>query len=420
MINATIITIGDELLIGQVIDTNSAWMAQQLNLIGIAVKRRIAVGDNKQDIIDALNQERQKSELIFLTGGLGPTADDITKPLLADYFGGKLVVNQEVETHIRNLFEETLKKPVTERNLKQAEIPDTCVPLFNALGTAPGMMFEDNNLTCISLPGVPVEMMGLMEHAVIPMLKAKFKTAQIIHKTLVTFNVGESVLADMLETFESSLPTEIGLAYLPNHGMVRLRLSTTLEDSTDAKALNLINSKFDEMKNIVQAFVIAEKDMTMEEIVSEMLKQKNKKFATAESCTGGYIAHLISAIAGASAYYEGSMITYSYDAKESMLGVSNQTLQTNGAVSEAVVLEMANGLFTKINTDYVVAVSGIMGPGGGMPDKPVGTVWMAAGKKGAIRAKKYHFRFNRSKNIHLTAMYALNMVRESLIEDSNS
>jgi nicotinamide-nucleotide amidase len=420
MINATIITIGDELLIGQVIDTNSAWMAQQLNLIGIAVKRRIAVGDNKQDIIDALNQARNSTDLIFLTGGLGPTADDITKPLLAEYFGGKLVVNQDVENHIRRLFEETLKKPVTERNLKQAEIPDNCLPLFNVLGTAPGMMFEDKNLTCISLPGVPVEMMGLMEYAVIPRLKSKFKTSQIIHKTLVTFNVGESVLADMLETFESSLPNEIGLAYLPNHGMVRLRLSATLGDSTDTKALNLINSKFDEMKKIVQAFVIAEKDMTMEEIVSEMLKEKNKKFATAESCTGGYIAHLISAIAGASAYYEGSMVTYSYDAKESMLGVSNQTLQMNGAVSEAVVLEMANGLFTKMDVDYVVAVSGIMGPGGGMPDKPVGTVWMAAGKKGSIRAKKYHFRFNRSKNIQLTAMYALNMVRECLIEDSNS
>jgi len=420
MINATIITIGDELLIGQVIDTNSAWMAQQLNLIGISVKRRIAVGDDKQAITDVLNQERATSNLIFLTGGLGPTADDITKPLLAEYFGGKLIVNQEVENHIRHLFEVTLKKPISERNLKQAEIPDTCVPLFNALGTAPGMMFEEKDLICISLPGVPVEMMGLMEQAVIPLLKAKYQTTQIVHKTLVTFNVGESVLADMLEDFEGSLPKEIALAYLPNHGMVRLRLSTTLSNDSNPVELSSINKKFDELKNIVQAFVIAEKDMSMEEIVSEMLKQKNKKFATAESCTGGYIAHLISAISGASAYYEGSMVTYSYDAKECMLGVSNQTLQVNGAVSEAVVLEMANGLFTKINTDYVVAVSGIMGPGGGMPDKPVGTVWMAAGRKGEIKAKKYHFRFNRTKNIQLTAMYALNMVRESILEDSNS
>jgi nicotinamide-nucleotide amidase len=409
--NATIITIGDELLIGQVIDTNSAWIAQKLNAIGIKVLRRVAVGDNKHAIIDVLNQERKTSNLILMTGGLGPTADDITKPLLAQYFGGTLISNAEVEAHIRQLFEFTLKKPVTERNLKQAEIPNVCKPLFNRLGTAPGMLFEDDGLICISLPGVPVEMMGLMEEAVLPELKKRFDLLPIRHKTVVTFGTGESVLADMLESFEASLPATVSLAYLPNHGMVRLRLSCS---DHEVELENL----FEELKSIVKESMIADEDFTMEQIVSQLLKKNQKQLATAESCTGGYIAHLISAIPGASEYYQGSMITYSYDAKEKMLGVSHETLVTYGAVSEQVVLEMANGLLNQVQTDYAVAVSGIMGPGGGMPDKPVGTVWMAAGRKGKVKARKYQLRFNRSKNIQLTAMFALNMVRESLLEDS--
>ena len=410
--NASIITIGDELLIGQVVDTNSAWMAQQLNAIGVKVIRRVAVGDNKTEITEALNQERKRASLIFLTGGLGPTADDITKPLLAEYFGGKMIVNKEVENHILHLFEVTLKKPATARNLKQAEIPDNCKPLFNRLGTAPGMLFEEEGLICISLPGVPVEMMGLMEDAVIPELKNRFSLHPLVHKTIVTFGVGESVLADMLENFEGTLPPSVSLAYLPNHGMVRLRLSTS--DSSMQ-----LEKWFEEMHSIVREHVIASEDMTMEQIVSGLLKKHEKKLVTAESCTGGYIAHLISGIAGASAYYEGSMITYSYEAKETMLGVKHETLVEYGAVSEQVVLEMANGILEKVKTDYAVAVSGIMGPGGGMPDKPVGTVWMAAGRKGKVTARKYQLRFNRAKNIQLTAMYALNMVRESLLEDAN-
>jgi nicotinamide-nucleotide amidase len=221
------------------------------------------------------------------------------------------------------------------------------------------------------------------------------------------------VLADMLETFESSLPSSVSLAYLPNHGMVRLRLSSSDHEAD-------LENLFEELKSIVKESMIADEDFTMEQIVSDLLKKNHKQLATAESCTGGYIAHLISAIPGASEYYQGSMITYSYDAKEKMLGVSHETLVTYGAVSEQVVLEMANGLLDKVQTDYAVAVSGIMGPGGGMPDKPVGTVWMAAGRKGKIKAKKYQLRFNRSKNIQLTAMFALNMVRESLLEDSTT
>jgi nicotinamide-nucleotide amidase len=371
----------------------------------------VAVGDNKHAIIDVLNQERKTSNLILMTGGLGPTADDITKPLLAQYFGGTLISNAEVEAHIRQLFEFTLKKPVTERNLKQAEIPNVCKPLFNRLGTAPGMLFEDDGLICISLPGVPVEMMGLMEEAVLPELKKRFDLLPIRHKTVVTFGTGESVLADMLESFEASLPATVSLAYLPNHGMVRLRLSCS---DHEVELENL----FEELKSIVKESMIADEDFTMEQIVSQLLKKNQKQLATAESCTGGYIAHLISAIPGASEYYQGSMITYSYDAKEKMLGVSHETLVTYGAVSEQVVLEMANGLLNQVQTDYAVAVSGIMGPGGGMPDKPVGTVWMAAGRKGKVKARKYQLRFNRSKNIQLTAMFALNMVRESLLEDS--
>jgi nicotinamide-nucleotide amidase len=253
-------------------------------------------------------------------------------------------------------------------------------------------------------------MMGLMEDAVLPELSRRFPLAVVRHRTAVTFGTGESVLADMLEGFEKEIPASVSLAYLPNHGMVRLRLSTSDEN------VNL-DEIFHRLCKIVSESLIAFEDLSMEQIVSELLKKHNKKVATAESCTGGYIAHLISAIVGASSYYEGSMITYSYDAKEMMLGVKHETLVEFGAVSEQVVLEMAYGLLERVQSDYAVAVSGIMGPSGGLPDKPVGTVWMAAGSKANVKARKYQIRFNRSKNIQITAMYALNMLRESILED---
>jgi nicotinamide-nucleotide amidase len=407
MIRACIITIGDELLIGQVIDTNSAWMARMLNRIGIPVLRRIAVGDNRNSILDALESESHKAELILMTGGLGPTADDITKPLLNEYFGGNLVKNAAVESHLEALFEHVLKRPLTERNRQQAMLPDVCEPLFNRLGTAPGMWFKQKGKIFISLPGVPAEMKALMEEEVLPRLIKKWNITPIEHRTLVTFGVGESALADQLIDFENQLPAPLSLAYLPNHGLVRLRLT-----DRSGKATDLLDVEFEKLNQIIGNQVIVTEDLTMEEIVGKKLLANQQTVATAESCTGGYIAHLLSRIPGASRYYEGSMITYSYQAKEDMLGVSHETLVQHGAVSEAVVLEMAQGLLNHTNATYTIAVSGILGPSGGLPDKPVGTVWMAVGHRTQTFSRKYHFRFDRAKNIELTAMYALNFLRE--------
>ncbi len=406
MIKASIITIGDELLIGQVIDTNSAWIAQQLNSIGIPVLRRVAVGDQWNEIWNALDEESKKADVIFITGGLGPTADDITKPLLCKYFDGKMVLSKEALENVTHLFEKIFKRPITERNIKQAEVPDTCKVIINKRGTASGMHFEKNGTLYFSLPGVPFEMMGMIEDDILPQLASSFNLPKITHKTLVTYGIGESMLADLLKDFEENLPSNIKLAYLPNHGIVRLRLTSAKLESD-----NIIDDQFEILKNAVSEYLVTTEDEGMEQVIGKMLLSRNETVGTAESCTGGYISHLISSVPGASAYYEGSMITYSYAAKEKSLQVKKSTLETQGAVSEEVVIEMANGLLKQLNTTYAIAVSGIMGPGGGMPEKPVGTVWIAVANEKKSIAKKFHFRFNRQKNIQLTAMNALNMLR---------
>jgi nicotinamide-nucleotide amidase len=406
MIKASIITIGDELLIGQVIDTNSAWIAQQLNSIGIPVLRRIAVGDQWDEIWSALDEESKKVDLIFITGGLGPTADDITKPLLCKYFNGNLILNQYALENVTHLFEKIFKRPITERNIKQAEVPDTCKVIINKKGTASGMQFEKNGILYFSLPGVPFEMMRMIEDDILPLLKSSFKLPNITHKTLVTYGIGESMLADLLQSFEDNLPTHIKLAYLPNHGVVRLRLT-----STSAETNQEIKNQFEILQTCVKDYLVTDEDEGMEQVIGKMLSLRNQTIGTAESCTGGYIAQLISSVPGASAYYEGSMVTYSYAAKEKSLQVKKSTLECQGAVSEEVVIEMANGLLNQLNTTYAIAVSGIMGPGGGMPEKPVGTVWIAIASERKTIAQKFHFRFNRQKNIQLTAMNALNMLR---------
>jgi nicotinamide-nucleotide amidase len=415
MTNASIITIGDELLIGQVIDTNSAWMAQQLNKAGIRVKRRVAVGDIWDEIWNALDEEAKQSDIILITGGLGPTADDITKPLLCKYFGGKMIVDEASLNNVKALFEKIFKRPITERNIKQAEVPDNCRVILNKLGSAPGMLFEKEGKVFVSMPGVPFEMQGMMEHDVIKILSDKFNASYIAHRTLLTFGIGESSLADMIADFENALPDFIKLAYLPNYGMVRLRISASGNEKE--KIDTVIDELFNNLQKLVKDYLVTTEDEPMEKVVGKLLLQKQKTVSTAESCTGGYIAHLITAMPGSSAYYEGSVVSYSYGAKEDLLNVKNNTLVTFGAVSEEVVNEMAKGILQKLKTDYAIAVSGIMGPGGGMPDKPVGTVWIAVANKQRIAAKKIHFRFNRTKNIQLTAVNALNMLRQFILEE---
>ena len=385
-VNASIITIGDELLIGQVVDTNSSWISRELNKTGVEVIRRVAVGDSYDEIWKTLDKESEEADIILITGGLGPTSDDITKPLLCDYFGGKMVVNEDALQNVKYLFEQVFKRPVSAINLLQAEVPDVCEVIQNKRGTAPGMIFHKGKTLYISMPGVPYEMQGIMEASVIPMLKEKFELPVIVHRTILTAGIGESALAEVIKEFEDALPRDIKLAYLPNYGMVRLRLSTS---GFDRKLIEEnINKHFQELKSLTKEYIVTDVDDSMPVVLGKILKAKNKTVSTAESCTGGYISHLITLVPGSSDYYAGSIISYSYDVKQTLLGVHENTLTTYGAVSEQTVTEMLKGLLEKLNTDYGVAVSGIMGPGGGTEDKPVGTVWIAVGNKKIIKPKK--------------------------------
>ena len=417
MITASIITIGDELLIGQVVDTNSAWMAQELNKAGVWVQHRIAVGDVWNDIWQSLNEEAKRSDIILITGGLGPTADDITKPLLCEYFGGKMVMDQPTLEHVTYLFEHVFKRPMPllDRNKKQAEVPDVCTVLKNERGTAPGMLFEKDGKIFISLPGVPHEMKGLMTDKVLPLLKVRFDMPHIGHRTLLTAGVGESFLAEIIKDFEAALPAAIKLAYLPNYGMVRLRLTAIGDSETVVE--NELSKQFNELKQLVKEFLVVDEDIPMNALVGRLLKQNNKTVSTAESCTGGYIAHLLTAIAGSSAYFKGSVVSYDNSIKKNVLHVKEETLQTVGAVSEETVREMAKGILDTMQTDYAIAVSGIMGPDGGSEDKPVGTVWVAIANKERTETKKLYFRFDRQRNIELTAINALNLLRIFILAD---
>jgi nicotinamide-nucleotide amidase len=406
-IYASIITIGDELLIGQTIDTNSAWMAQELNKIGVWVKRRVAVGDKREDIWQALDEESQSAQIILITGGLGPTADDITKPLLCDYFGGKMVMDEMVLEHVTAIFRR-LNRPIIERNMKQAEVPDVCTVLMNKRGTAPGMLFRKGNCIYISMPGVPHEMKGIMTDEVFPLLKKEYKMPFILHRTLLTAGVGESFLAEKIVTWEEALPVDIKLAYLPNYGMVRLRLTAT---GTNKEQLDeQLDQLFTELQEHVKEWLIVSEDIPLEQALGNLLLSRKKTMATAESCSGGYIAHLVTAIPGSSEYFKGTVVAYAYDVKEDVLGVQHSTLETKGAVSEETVKEMLNGILQKTTADYGIATSGVMGPGGGTEDKPVGTVWVAVGSREKMIAKRLHFRFDRLKNIELTATNALLML----------
>jgi competence/damage-inducible protein CinA-like protein len=412
-VNASIITIGDELLIGQVIDTNSSWIARQLNDAGVSVKRRVAVGDSAEEIIKALDEEGNASDIILMTGGLGPTSDDITKNVLCDYFGGKMVINEGALENVKYLFEKVFKRPVSEVNLKQAEVPDVCEVIQNRRGSAPGMIFYKDNNIYVSMPGVPYEMQGIIEESVIPLIKEKFELPAIIHRTILTAGIGESALAEIIQDFEKSLPKEIKLAYLPSYGMVRLRLSTIVFDEKN-EATN-IDDYFAQLKILIKDYLVTDVDDALPVVVGKLLTSKNKTVSTAESCTGGYIAHLITTIAGSSKYYEGSIISYSNNIKETLLGVRENTLNTYGAVSEETVIEMLKGLLSKLNTDYGVAVSGIMGPDGGTTGKPVGTVWMAVGNKENYQTQRISLRFKRERNIEVTAMMALNFLRKFIV-----
>lgn len=412
---ASIITIGDELLIGQVVDTNSTWMAQELNKIGVAVKHRVAVGDVWDDIWNALDEESKLVDIILITGGLGPTADDITKPLLCNYFGGKMVVDEATLTHVTHIFTTILKRPMIERNAKQAEVPDVCTVLKNEVGTAPGMLFERGGKIFIALPGVPHEMKWLMTNQVLPLIPTKFITPFIEHRTLLTAGLGESFLAELIKDFEEALPSAIKLAYLPNYGMVRLRLTSSGFDKD--QLVQTLDHQFALLKKNVQEYLVIDEDISLQAAVGNLLKKDGKTLATAESCTGGYIAHLITSMPGSSTYFTGSIVSYDNRIKTQLLGVSDEILHTVGAVSEETVTLMASNIIKLMRTDYAIAVSGIMGPDGATDEKPVGLVWVAVADTRRVVAKKFNLRFDRERNIQLTAVNALNMMRMLIVDN---
>ena len=411
---AEIITIGDELLIGQVVDTNSAWMAQQLNKIGIRVKQITSVSDSAAHIYKALSEAKERAEVVFITGGLGPTKDDITKSVLLDFFGGELQINEAALKNVHAIFEK-YKKPVLPANHQQAAVPSSCEIILNLQGTAPGMYFFKDNCHYYSMPGVPFEMMAMMENSIIPKLTQTLNLPSVLHETILTAGIGESFLADLIEKEEDQLPAHIKLAYLPKLGQVRLRLSAFGFNEQELKAELLLHKN--KIAEKIGDYVIALSDINIEEVILNTLLAQNKTLSTAESCTGGYIGHLLTSIAGSSRVYQGGGITYSYDLKESVLGVKSDTLSQTGAVSEETVTEMVLGALKAFNSDYAIACSGIAGPDGGTPDKPVGTVWIAVASKNKVVAKKYLFGNKRMQNIERTAVSAFYMLYQ-LMKDN--
>lgn len=409
---AEIITIGDELLIGQVVDTNSAWMAKELNLAGIRVFQITSVSDDESHILKSLDDARIRADVILITGGLGPTKDDITKLTLCKYFNTKLVFNDEAYKELEAVFKR-FGREITPRNKTQADLPEKCTPIINRKGTAPGMWFEEGGKIFVSMPGVPFEMKAMMANDVIPRLRERFKLPFILHKTFLTQGIGESFLADKLESFEDALPKQFKLAYLPTPGMVRLRLSVYGEEesvkSEMAKQSNALEA-------IIAPYIYGYGEESLQSVIGDLLRSAKKTVSTAESCSGGFLAHLITSIPGSSDYYIGSTITYSYKSKTDILQVPIELLNQFGAVSEEVVIKMAEGARKVFETDYAVATTGIAGPSGGTSDKPVGTVWVGVATPEGVVTHKFQFGGDRYRNIEMTAVNALSMLRKELLK----
>jgi len=411
--NAEIINIGDELLIGQVVNTNASWLAAELNKTGIPVVQITTIADDDRAIKSALDQAAERAQIIILSGGLGPTKDDITKKTLAEYFNSKMIFDEKTFENVKKIFA-ARHYQVTEVNKMQAMIPEKCIPLQNNYGTAPGMWFEKDDKVFVSLPGVPYEMKALFTNEVLTRLTKRFKMGAIAHKTIMTTGVGESFLAEKIKDWENSLPAHVKLAYLPQPGIVRLRLTAK---GSDKKTLEQELARLTEaLKQIVPEIIFGYNDVLLEEAVGMLLKEKRKTIATAESCTGGYLAHLITSIPGSSEYFMGSIISYSNEVKMKQLGVSSDDLEKHGAVSQEVVEQMAKGARERLKTDYAMATSGIAGPDGGTEDKPVGTTWIALAGPDGVISQRFHFGEHRGRNIRRSALAALNMLRLELIQ----
>ncbi|MFN3841377.1 MAG: competence/damage-inducible protein A [Cyclobacteriaceae bacterium] len=408
---AEILAIGDELLYGQTLDTNSHWISAALDETGIKTIRRTTVGDNEADILNAFAEAEQRADIVLITGGLGPTSDDLTKPCLAKYFNCEIKIHEEALAEVTAFFK-SRGRELTETNRQQAALPVCCEKITNAIGTAPGMWFERNKKVFVSMPGVPHEMKRMMRETVIPKLQKTFTLPVIIHRIVRTAGIGESFLSDKISAWEKSLPEHIKLAFLPGLGEVKLRLTAfghsfkELQHDTDACIENL--------KPLIGAFIYAYEDVALEQVIGQLLREQQLTLAIAESCTGGYLSHLITSVPGSSDYFMGSMIPYAYDIKMRQLGVRPETLERYGAVSEPTIIEMANIVRAKFNTDIGVATSGIAGPGGATPEKPVGTVWIAYSDKHQTVTRKLQLSNDRILNIKLASVAVLNLIRLSM------
>lgn len=408
---AEVITIGDEILFGQILDTNTQWMSELLDAKGIRVIRRTAIGDNELEILNILAEAEGRADIILITGGLGPTSDDLTKPVMAKYFDSTISLHPIALQELTTMFQQRGFE-LTETNKKQAELPDKCEMISNKLGTAPGMWFERNGKIFVSMPGVPFEMKEMMEKIVIPRLLKYFKPPVIVHKLIKTVGIGESWLSDKIKDWEQALPTQLKLAYLPSVSMVRLRLTGT---GADAEQLEKeIEEQISKVLPLIDAFVYGYDDESLDQAIGKLLIAQQKTIAIAESCSGGYISHMFTKTPGSSAYFQGSLVPYHDSQKTNILGVSSETIKQYGAVSEQTVIEMANLVRKKFNTSIGISASGIAGPGGGTPEKPVGTVWIAIADGNKTTTKMLKLGKTRVVNIQSTAIAALNLLWQSL------
>ena len=411
-----VISIGDELLIGQTINTNASWIGEQINILGFTISHCLVISDLKNDIINALDQAYKRSDIIIITGGLGPTNDDITKHTLTEYFNTYLELDIEIEKNIIDYFTNR-NLPILQSNRDQALIPKSCQVLPNSRGSASGMWFEKNGVVFISLPGVPYEMKGIMnDHVFSRLLALKGDENIIINKTIRTHGMGESFLAEVIKSWEKKLANEnIKLAYLPSPGIVKLRLSIIGKDRKSSE--EKLNSYILKLKKLIPEQIYGYDTDTMEGVVSNLLKEKKHTLSTAESCTGGNISKMITSISGSSSFFNGSVVSYTNKSKSQLLDVNDQVIEKHGAVSQQVVEQMAQNVRLKFDSDYGISTSGIAGPTGGSADKPVGTVWIAVASEEKVISKKLNLGYNRERNIHVSSLSVLNLLRLELIKN---